>query len=78
MLSYDIQSKILSSMNLWELYGMEEFMNAKNDKIYEMCYDRYKNDLSFHRENWNNKIYKGPMDILNRIKDKKKEIAINL
>ena len=60
MLNYDMQMKILSELDLCTLHEMEDFQNAKNDKLYEMCFDKIKDVACFHRDNWQNKLYFGP------------------
>jgi hypothetical protein len=61
-LPYDMRMRILSELDLWTLHEMEDFKNMKNDKLYELCYDRIKNDASFHKDNWKNELYYGPKD----------------
>lgn len=60
MLSYDIQMKILSKLPLWELHKNPEFQQAKNDKLYELCFDEIKAVSQYHRDHWKNTIYAGP------------------
>ena len=68
MLNYDMQMKILSEIDLWTLHEMDEFQNAKNDKLYEMCFEKIKDIALFHRNNWKNELYFGPSDLLMRRK----------
>ena len=59
-MNYDMEMSILSGMELYILHEMDEFQNPKNDKLYEMCFDKIKDVASFHRDNWQNELYFGP------------------
>ena len=52
--------KILSKLPLWKLHEFNEFQQAKNDKLYELCFDEVKVDAQYHRDHWQNTIYAGP------------------
>lgn len=60
MLNYNTQMHVFSMMDLHKLYKREEFQNAKNNILYEMCLERCGEVANIYKKLWKNKIYYGP------------------